>query len=135
MMQFDAHSVRVIAPRLMERLDNDEAMHSFALWGMDDHRYEAELHSRLAKPLMILPLAAIALALSYTDPRRGRFYNLFLSILVFFMYSNLLGIGKTLVWEGRLPAYASFWTVHLLFISLAAWFLWRRHQGLPLIGR
>ena len=94
--------------------------------------YRAELESRIGKPIMVIVLAALALTLSYADPRRGRFFNLFVSVVFFFLYSNLLGIAKTLIRDGRLPAAIGMWWVHILFVALAAWFLLRRHQGRPL---
>jgi lipopolysaccharide export system permease protein len=94
--------------------------------------YRAELESRIGKPIMVIILAALALTLSYADPRRGRFVNLFISVVFFFLYSNLLGIAKTLMREGRLPTSIGMWWVHILFAAIAAWFLLRRHQGRPL---
>ncbi len=115
--------------------DDEEALTTRALLRAGDRPvYRAELQNRIGKPIMVFVLAAFALALSYADPRRGRFFNLFVSVIFFFLYSNVLGIGKTLMRENRLPSVVGLWWVHAVFIAIAAWFLWRRHQGRPLVS-
>lgn len=92
-----------------------------------------ELHWRLSKPLMVLVLAAYALLLAHSDTRRGRFANLFAAILVYFIYSNLLGIGQTLLKKGQVTPLLGLWAIHLGFALAVAWWLTRRARNLPLI--
>ena len=137
-VRFDSYRLRITpGTQAAPSKDNLEAMATGKLLRSDIGTAagrQAELQGRIAKPIMVLVLAAIALALSYTEPRRGRFVNLFVSIVFFFLYSNLTGIGKTLIRDGRVPAGLGLWWIHLLFIAAASWFLWRRHQGKPLLA-
>lgn len=93
----------------------------------------AELHWRLSKPLLVVVLAFWGLLLAHTDTRRGRMGNIFAAILVYFIYSNLLGLGVTLIRKGHVPAPLGLWWVHFLMLALAGFFLWRRWQGRPLL--
>jgi len=95
----------------------------------------AEWHWRLSKPILVFVLAAFALVLAYTDARRGRLSNLFTAVLVYFIYSNLLGLGVTFLKKGQVPAALGLWWVHLLFAALAALWLARRAAHKPLWAR
>lgn len=94
----------------------------------------AELHWRLSKPLMVLVLAAYALLLAHSDTRRGRFANLFAAILVYFIYSNMLGIGQTLLKKNQLTPLLGLWLIHLGFALAVAYWLTRRARNLPLMA-
>jgi lipopolysaccharide export system permease protein len=137
-VEFDSYRLRITpATRAAPKKDNLEAIGTGKLWrsgiGTAAAR-QAELQGRISKPVMVFVLAAIALALSFTEPRRGRFFNLFVSVVFFFLYMNLTGIGKTLIRDGRIPPAVGLWWIHLLFIAVASWFLWRRHLGKPLLS-
>jgi lipopolysaccharide export system permease protein len=45
---------------------------------------------------------------------------LFNGVLLYFLYSNLLGAGRELIEQGRLSAAVGLWPVHLLMLALAA---------------
>lgn len=94
----------------------------------------AELHWRISKPVLVVVLALWGLLLAHTDTRRGRMGNIFAAILVYFIYSNLLGLGVTLIRKGQVPAPLGLWWVHVLMAALAGYFLWRRWLGRPLLA-
>jgi lipopolysaccharide export system permease protein len=94
----------------------------------------AELHWRMARPLSVFVLTFFALVLSYTDIRRGRLSNLFVAILVYFIYSNLIGLANALLHKGKMPQALGIWWVHALMALLVIYFLRRRAAGRPLIS-
>ena len=79
-------------------------------------------------------LAAFALVLGYTDPRRGRLTNLFAAILVYFIYSNLLGLGQTLIKKGVVPPALGLWWVHVGLALIAFYLFARRSANKPLLS-
>ncbi|GAB4361870.1 MAG: LPS export ABC transporter permease LptF [Gammaproteobacteria bacterium] len=87
----------------------------------------AELHTRLAAPLSALLLALLALPLSYTTPRQGRYGKLFLAILIYVVYANLLVICESWLARGRLPIGVGMWWVHLGVLGL--WIALQRHRN------
>jgi lipopolysaccharide export system permease protein len=72
--------------------------------------------------------------LAYTDVRRGRMSNLFVAIVVYFIYSNLLSIGETLLQNGRMPAAAGLWWVHIGMALVALYFLRQRAHDRSLLS-
>ncbi len=72
----------------------------------------AELHTRLALPVSALLLALLALPLSYTSPRQGRYSKLFLAIFVYVVYANILVMAETWLSRGVIPLAAGMWWVH-----------------------
>jgi lipopolysaccharide export system permease protein len=124
--------------KLTERIQTTTAMRpdilpTSELFQAAKPTHMAELHWRLAKPLMVLVLAAYALLLAHSDTRRGRFASLFVAILVYFIYSNLLGIGQTLLKKNQLSPLLGLWVIHLGFVLAVAYWLARRARNLPLM--
>ncbi len=96
-----------------------------------DRRMQAELHWRLSFPLSVLVLAFIAVPLSHGSPRQGRFGKLAVAVMVYILYANLLGLGKSMVEDGQVPSALGLWWVHGVFFALGAAILWQR-LGRPL---
>jgi lipopolysaccharide export system permease protein len=103
------------------------------LLGADDPKVLAEWHWRLAIPLSGLVLLLLAVPLSHTSPRQGRFGKLALGILVYVVYANLLTLGKTWLERGDVPAWAGLWWVHGLMVIFALSLLARRYGKGPVL--
>jgi len=93
-----------------------EAVPSLELIGSDLPKYQAELQWRLSYIFATLLLPMLAVALNALSFREARYVPLFIAIMVYFIYSNLLGISKTLVKRDDLSALIGMWWVHLLLI-------------------
>ena len=93
----------------------------------------AEWHWRLAKPIIVFVLALYALVLAHTDARRGRLSNLFAAILVYLIYSNLLGLGQTLLKKGQISPLVGLWWLHAGMLLLVAYLLRQRARNRPLL--
>lgn len=87
----------------------------------------AELHTRLAVPISGILLALLALPLSYTSPRQGRYGKLFLAILIYVVYANILVISETWLVRGKVPLMLGMWWVHLPVLGL--WIVLQRRRG------
>lgn len=110
-----------------------------ALWGSSRAADKAELQWRFAMPLATVLLAVLAVLLSRTSPRQGRFAKLFIAILIFVTYYNTLGVAMSWVQRDIVPAMVGLWWVHLVLMILIA-VLAVRHWGsrwvwLRLVGR
>jgi lipopolysaccharide export system permease protein len=79
----------------------------------------AELHWRIGVPLATLILALIAVPLSRSQPRQGRYGRLAIGLLVFFIYFNLLSAGKAWLEQGTVPGSIGLWWVHGLMLLFA----------------
>lgn len=87
----------------------------------------AELNWRIGVPVSALVFALLALPLSRANPREGRFARLFAAILVYIIYSNLLGVFRLWLDRGKLAPEFGLWPVHLLFVALAIALLVRQN--------
>ena len=94
-----------------------------------DPDVNAELHWRLGKTIALFVLGVYAVVFAYTDVRRGRLSNLFVAIVVYFVYSNLLGIGETMLQKGRVPPLAGLWWVHGAMALVALYLLRQRARN------
>ncbi len=134
-LEFSVYSLR-IEPRIIdEPLVPMAGQLNFALLGqLGNPEASAELHWRLGKTIVLFVLALYALVFAYTDARRGRMSNFFVAIVVYFVYSNLLGIGETMLQRGRVPSVLGLWWVHSGMLLVAAYLLWRRSRNQPLFS-
>ncbi len=93
-----------------------EAVPSLQLIGSKRAKYKAELQWRLSYVIATILLPLLAVALNGLSFRETRYVPLFIAIMVYFIYSNLLGISKTLVKRDDLSAMIGMWWVHILLI-------------------
>jgi len=100
------------------------------LWQSGEPAHKAELHWRLSFPVSALVLTLLALPMSYATPRQGRFGKLALAILIYIVYVNLLGLGKTWLESGEIPIWLGLWWVHLVFFAIAVYLLMRQNKAL-----
>lgn len=84
----------------------------------------AELHWRLALPLMVLVLAAIAVPLARLRPRQGRYSRIWLGIVLYFLYISLISAARVWLEKSALPIGIGLWWVHALVIVAAAAVIW-----------
>ncbi len=132
-LNFESYAVRIEPRAPAAAITGHDAIPMWQLFGMPDRNAQAEWQWRLAKPISLILLALLAMVFAYTDARRGRYSGLFIAILVYFLYSNFLGIGNILLKQGRVPPVIGLWWVHLLFLALAAYLLQRRANNRPLL--
>jgi len=95
------------------------------LWKSDRPEDRAELQWRITLPLATIIVAFMALPLSHTDPRSGRYAKLALALILYLVYSNMLGIGKTWIVQEKVPIWVGTWWVHIIAIIFTAFLLKR----------
>ena len=86
------------------------------LWVSTEPKDKAELQWRITIPLATIIVAFMALPLSRTDPRSGRYAKLAVALVFYLIYSNLLGVGKTWILQEKVPVWIGTWWVHLIAI-------------------
>lgn len=115
-IKFREHQVLVQEPEAVLQVDETSALPTKKLWVSEMPHEIAELQWRISMPLSALLLALLAVFLSRTNPRQGRYAKFFLGILVYVIYSNLLGVAKTWVERGKVEPIVGVWWVHLLVL-------------------
>jgi len=79
----------------------------------------AEIQWRLSVPITTLILALLAVPLSRSQPRQGRYGKLTIGLLIFIIYFNLLGAAKAWVEQGVLSGPLGLGWVHLAMLGFA----------------
>lgn len=74
----------------------------------------AEYQWRLSTPLSTILLALLAVPLSRTKPRQGRYTSFFVAIVVYIVLLNLVSIARNWVEHERVGAFPGIWWVYAL---------------------
>jgi len=86
----------------------------------------AELEWRLSYPISVLVLAMLAVPLSRSAPREGRYAKVGIGLLAYIVYANVLSIARVWVEHGVGPAWAGLWWVHVVAAAFALLLLVRQ---------
>ncbi|MDQ7050278.1 MAG: LptF/LptG family permease [Enterobacterales bacterium] len=85
------------------------------------HREWAELHWRIAAPISIPLLCLLAVPLSRSRPRQGKFARILPSMMIYLGYVLLMLYTRKMIALGQLPGSVGFWWIHL---ALGAFIYW-----------
>lgn len=91
-----------------------EAMSSTSLLRNLNAGKHAELQWRLGILIGAFLLALMAVMLNRVFVRQKQYLSIFIAMLVYFLYSNLLSISKTMVARNVFPPWLGLWWVHML---------------------
>jgi lipopolysaccharide export system permease protein len=132
-LEFSVYNLRIEPKIIDEPLVPMAGQPNFVLLGQPGNpEANAELHWRLGKVIALFVLALYALVFAYTEARRGRMSSFFVAIVVYFVYSNLLGIGESMLEKGRVPPAAGLWWAHGGMVLMAVYLLRQRLRNRPL---
>ena len=121
MMRFDSNEI-ALPDRAETRDRNDPALLSTVeLLGDGRPTATAQLHARLAPPLLALAFALLTLPLARSSPRQQRYGRLMLGFLAYLVCVNLMFIGTRMLSDGRLPGLLGLWWLTLPVLALAVW--------------
>jgi len=84
----------------------------------------AELQWRLTSPLSTILLALLAIPLSRSAPRQGKYVKAPLAILIFAVYYNASALTKKWVSQGAIDTFPGIWWGQLLLIALIVLCIW-----------
>lgn len=129
-VQFEKHAVRIEENARETVRYKHDARPTVALWKSSEPSDRAELQWRLSVPLSAALLAFLAVPLARVNPRQGRYGRLFVAIVVYVVYVNLLSVTQVWTERGAIPAFVGLWWVHALVAVLAVALLVRQ-AGLP----
>lgn len=118
-MEFLEHGIPYRLPSLTEPELRPRAMPYQELLTSNDLQHIAELHWRIGVPLATIILAILAVPLSRTQPRAGRYGRIAVGLLVFIIYLNMLSAAKAWIEQGILPPSVGLWWVHAIVLMLA----------------
>jgi lipopolysaccharide export system permease protein len=116
--QFETHSILVETGEKQQVAEYLKSLPSSLLWQRGSARDLAELQWRISAAIMTLVLCVMALSLANNGPRTGRFAGFLPAILIYIIYSNLLGVTRAWVIKGVMAPWFGFIWVHVAMILL-----------------
>ncbi len=116
--EYDSYAVLIESSGIQALTRSLDATDSLVLLRSASPAHRAELQWRLS--LLILPIVLVACGVLLNNFARGdrQYLLLFIGILIYFMYSNLLGISKTLLKRDVISPWLGLWWVHVLVIAM-----------------
>jgi len=121
LMRFDQNELRIPDREAEVEADDLEARGTRVLLAQTDAAGRAELHWRLATPLLTLALGFLALPLGRGEPRQARYGRMLAALLIYINAMVLLLLGKGWLATGALPQWAGLWWLLVPIALLAAW--------------
>ena len=110
---FDSSYTRIVQDDSIKVSDSAKSASTLNLIAKLGNRQWAELHWRLAAPISIPLICLLAIPLSRTQPRKGKFSRLLPSVLIYLIYVLLMMYSRKMVDSGRIPGEIGFWWIHL----------------------
>ena len=118
-LEFAEHGIPYRLPSLDPGDPTPRAMAFARLLHSDNLEYIAEMHWRIGIPLATVILAILAVPLSRTQPRAGRYGRIAIGLLVFIIYLNMLSAARAWIEQGVTPAILGLWWVHGIMLLFA----------------
>jgi len=134
-IRYERKGIYLAQSQVERKVSRKKALPTHVLWNSERADYRAELHWRLALPIGTFLLAVLALPLSYTTPRKGRYSKLALAILIYLTYFNLLGIAQSWVEKQQIAGWLGLWWVHGLAVILILYWWLKRVGGVVQVYR
>ena len=108
-----------------------EAKSTLELFLSNNLKSTAELQSRLMLPLATLMLGFLAIPLSYSSPRKGRYDKVFFGALVYFTYFIAMSITKKMFLLELTPSFLGLWWIHLIMAGILVGIYYQDKTKIP----
>jgi lipopolysaccharide export system permease protein len=123
-MTFDENTIPVEVPKLSDAVTSLEAAPTGELLRSRDREKRAEVHWRVAMPVMCVVLTFLAVPLSRLRPREGRYARFLQAVVIYFVYSTILSAAKVWIARGTVPESLGLWWVHIVVIAISLLYIY-----------
>ncbi len=114
--EYDKYGVLIETGNIESVVAKLAAVPTVVLMASNLPMHRAELQWRISAVLACFLLALLAVLLNQFSLGQKPYVLLFIAILVYLIYSNLLGISRTLLKRDDISPYLGLWWVHLILI-------------------
>ncbi|WP_024891391.1 LPS export ABC transporter permease LptF [Luteimonas huabeiensis] len=121
MMRFASNELQLPDAEGRRDEDDPETAPTLALLGDDRTEARAELHFRIAPPLLALAFGLLAVPLARSPPRQSRYGRTMLAFLGYFVSVNLVLLGQDWIADGKLSPGLGLWWLLLPLLAFAIW--------------
>jgi lipopolysaccharide export system permease protein len=118
-VEFVEHGIPYRLPSLEPPDPRPRAMEFLDLWRSSDLEHVAEIQWRIGIPLSTVILAFLAVPLSRSQPRSGRYGRIAIGLLVFIIYLNMMSAAKAWIEQATISPALGIWWVHGVMLLFA----------------
>lgn len=116
---FQQYGSKLQTPQKIADDPETDAMTTRELWASESLEAQAALQWRFSTPLMVIVIVMLAVPLSRTNPRQGRFSRLLPAILLYFLYLLSLSAARSDIEAGELQTSIGLLPIHMLFLCIS----------------
>ena len=127
--EYKKNAIRIVEPKVSGKPRRNSSAPTTQLMSVFKPKEQAELQWRISMPIATLLLALLGVLISRTSPRQGRFAKLFLAILIYIIYNNVMSIARSWIEQNKIPVEVGIWWVHLFAFGLIALMLYYQASG------
>jgi lipopolysaccharide export system permease protein len=121
LMRYESNELRLPDGERSSRDDDPELAGTLALLGDPRREANAQLHYRVAPPLLALAFALLAVPLARSPPRQARYGRILFGFLAYIVGMNFMLLGTEWLGNGTLPRAAGLWWLVLPLLAVSAW--------------
>jgi len=118
-MRFSENFIPFRVPPAKSVVTDLDAQPTAALFASPDPKRQAQLQWRISLPLMCIVLTVLAVPLARLKPRQGRYARVWVAVVVYLVYQNLLSAGQVWIAHGAIPVPLGLWWAHAAVVLLA----------------
>ncbi|WP_455217335.1 LPS export ABC transporter permease LptF [Kaarinaea lacus] len=117
-VHFEKHGVRLESRSDVEVSYRHRSISTRQLLESSDVDHLTELQWRISQALLCIVLALLAVPLSRTSHRQGRYSRIAVAILLYLVVTNLLNVARGSLIDKVIPLEVGLWWVHALTLML-----------------
>lgn len=121
LMRYASNEVRLPGGDKQHDPNDPEILPTSQLLGDPRRAANAQLHFRLAPPLLTFAFAIMAVPLARSTPRQARYGRVIMGFLAYLVGMQLMLMGTEWLEVGRMPAALGLWWLVLPLVAAALW--------------
>ena len=134
-IEFEQHGIRIEEKGIISSGNRPQEKTTLELINSDLVSHIAEFQWRLSAVFLCLVLSILAIPLSRTSARQGRYAKVGVALIIYILYTNLLNISRVWIEQGEIVHQLGMWWVHGLFFIIATLMYVHPNTYKKLIGR
>jgi len=125
--EYESHSLLIEKGEEKQTRERHRALPTLLLWERGSDWDLSEVQWRASAGVMTVIISLFAIVFANSGPRKGRYAGLFPAILIYIIYSNLLGVTRSWITKGLMsPLLGALW-VHILMLLVLVILLNKQH--------
>jgi lipopolysaccharide export system permease protein len=121
MMRYASNELRLPEGEKKRRDNDPELLPTTRLFGDPRPEANAQVHARIAPPLLALAFALLAVPLARSSPRQARYGRILMGFLAYLVAMNLMLLGTDWLGDDKLPSWMGLWWLVVPLLVVASW--------------